>query len=130
MNPLLQKMVGSGIRFALAAGVGWLVTRGIVKAGAISPDQIEVLTGALVTIVVGAWAFFKNKTEIQMQQTALAATKPGATLEDVKEAVKAGVSAPASTPVDMPPVLDVPPTQAAEDAKRRIVAAPFSREIH
>ena len=115
---------------ALAAGVGWLVTRGIVKAGAISPDQIEVLTGALVTIVVGAWAFFKNKTEIQMQQTALAATKPGATLEDVKEAVKAGVSASASTPMDVAPQLDVPPTQEAADAKRRIVAAPFSREIH
>lgn len=98
MTELLTKILGSLVRAALVALSGWLVAHHQIADPAAASwveaaytNVMNVLPG-LIAVIWSAWA---KKNDVVVTNTALAAPA-GATIEDVKETIKAGKGQPAT----------------------------------
>lgn len=98
MNPILQAALGSILRWALAAGAGYLVKAGIWTG---SEAETYITAGSLAALGLG-WSLWKNYHGRLRLLTALEWAK--ATESDVKAHIATGRPAPpASTPTDVVP---------------------------
>lgn len=101
MNPILAQALGSIVRWALALGAGYLI-----KAGIWSASDAEVyITGGTLALVALAWSVWQKYHSRLKLVTALAMS--ATTEQNVEQQVKAGVSAPVTTPKHVTPLLTV-----------------------
>lgn len=99
MNVILQNIVGSLVRLALGALVGWLINKGVMQPGQEAAFYAAATTSALAV----GWAIWNNVLRRRLLNTA-AASKPGP-VADIVDAVKRGDFASALTPQDEHPVI-------------------------
>lgn len=77
MEDLLKKSVGSIVRLALGFVAGFLSARGVIDAEtgvALAGDaNVQIVAGAIITLVTGIWTAWKNRREVAKLDAAIAA---------------------------------------------------------
>lgn len=98
MSLLIQQILGGLIRLALVPLAGWLTSHGILNAD----QQVQFYAEITAYVLGGGWVIWNAITRLRLLNTASASTKVQ-TVDEVREQVKSGAYAPASTPTSQVP---------------------------
>ena len=109
MNPLVQKALGSALRWLLTISVGaWFVKSGVWTDG----QAAEYIGAAAVALAPLVWGLYEKYKSQQKQATTLAVANSltgrrvtDITEEDIDDVIKSGDSAKAATSKRESPVL-------------------------
>lgn len=102
MNPMIRDYVVTLIRTLLLAGAGALVKSGLAEEGSFD----ELATGLATAIVTIGWALWSKYKARKHLVTALTLPQ-GSTENDVKAAIKSGVTPTVTTPSNTVPGVPV-----------------------
>lgn len=98
MQGLILSIIAGLLRYGLAGASAWLIRNGIVTAEQVEQLIVGIAAG-LFAIGLLIWTKVQQRRELA---TALAA-RPGTTIAEVREQVRAGEMAPARTPDHVSP---------------------------
>jgi len=100
MNPMVQQIVFSLVRFALAS-----VSAALIQRGVLSPEQTDYVIvgigGLILAVGWGVWVKYKDRIKFVTAQ----ASGAGTTEREVEMLVQSGAAPPATLSKDVSPYL-------------------------